>query len=276
MPSNSILNIKKDGEWVEIPALKGEDGFSPTATVEKVGKVATITITDINGTTTATIADGTSSGGSGEENTIESISVNGTPISVDENKNVDITVPSIDGLTKDADLATVAKSGSYNDLADKPTIPSLDGYAKTSEIPSKVSELTNDSNYQTAEQVNSTVTTEIAKVVADAPEDLNTLKEMSDWIAGHEDDASAMNSTIQANKSNIATLQTDKVDKETGKSLLADTDKAKYDDAVSKAHTHSNKDLLDKLGQDSNGALTLDGGAVVEVMSEEFIRSLFA
>ena len=58
--------------------------------------------------------------------------------------------------------------------------------------------------------------------------------------------------------------------------LLAKEDHAKYDDAVSKAHTHSNKDLLDKLGQDSNGALTLDGGAVVEVMSEEFIRSLFA
>ena len=213
MSSNSILNIKKDGEWVEIPCLKGEDGFSPTATVEKVGKVATITITDINGTTTATIADGTDSGGSGEENTIESISVNGTPISVDENKNVDITVPSIDGLTKDADLATVAKSGSYEDLSNKPTIPSLDGYAKTSEIPSKVSELTNDSNYQTAEQVSSTVTTEIAKVVADAPEDLNTLKEMSDWIAGHEDDASAMNSAISDNKTAITALQTGKADK---------------------------------------------------------------
>ena len=161
MPSNSILNIKKDGEWIEIPALKGEDGFSPTATVEKVGKVATITITDINGTTTATIADGTGSGGSGEENTIESISVNGTPISVDENKNVDITVPSIDGLTKDADLATVAKSGSYEDLSNKPTIP--DAYddtdiraeiakkADTTAIPNKVSEFTNDSSYQTAE-----------------------------------------------------------------------------------------------------------------------------
>ena len=121
-----------------------------------------------------------------------------------------------------------------------------------------------------------TVTDEIAKVVADAPESLDTLKEISDWISGHESDASAMNSAIQTNKSDIATLQTDKVDKETGKSLLADTDKANYDDAVSKAHTHSNKDLLDKLGQDSNGALTLDGGAVVEVMSEEFIRSLFA
>lgn len=29
MPSNSILNIKKDGEWVEIPYLKGEDGHTP-------------------------------------------------------------------------------------------------------------------------------------------------------------------------------------------------------------------------------------------------------
>ena len=114
MPSNSILNIKKDGEWIEIPALKGEDGFSPTATVEKVGKVATITITDINGTTSATIADGTGSGGSGEENTIESISVNGTPISIDENKNVDITVPKVtndltDELKSSYDEAVAAK-----------------------------------------------------------------------------------------------------------------------------------------------------------------------
>ena len=58
--------------------------------------------------------------------------------------------------------------------------------------------------------------------------------------------------------------------------LLSKEDHTNYDDAVSKAHTHSNKDLLDKLGQNENGALTLDGGAVVEVMSEEFIRSLFA
>lgn len=58
--------------------------------------------------------------------------------------------------------------------------------------------------------------------------------------------------------------------------LLSKEDHTKYNDAVSKAHTHSNKNLLDKLGQDSNGALTLDGGAVVEVMSEEFVRSLFS
>ena len=38
----------------------GQDGFSPTATVTKSGKVATITITDKNGTTTAEVEDGES------------------------------------------------------------------------------------------------------------------------------------------------------------------------------------------------------------------------
>ena len=85
----------------------------------------------------------------------------------------------------------------------------LSNYVTKDEIPSvpnKVSELTNDSNYQTAEQVNSAVTTEIAKVVADAPEGFNTLKEMSDWIAGHENSAAAMNTQINANKDDIAAL----------------------------------------------------------------------
>ena len=80
--------------------------------------------------------------------------------------------------------------------------------ADAAAIPNKVSDLNNDSNYQTAEQVNNIVTTEIAKVVSDAPENLNTLKEMSDWIAGHENNASAMNSAISNNKTSIETLQT--------------------------------------------------------------------
>ena len=80
--------------------------------------------------------------------------------------------------------------------------------ADTAAIPNKVSDLNNDSNYQTAEQVNNIVTIEIAKVVSDAPENLNTLKEMSDWIAGHENGASAMNSAISNNKTSIETLQT--------------------------------------------------------------------
>ena len=40
----------------------GQDGFSPTATVTKSGKIATITITDKNGTTTAQVSDGEGGG----------------------------------------------------------------------------------------------------------------------------------------------------------------------------------------------------------------------
>ena len=121
----------------------------------------------------------------------------------------------------------------------------LTNKADATAIPSKVSELTNDSNYQTAEQVNSTVTTEIAKVVADAPEDLNTLKEMSDWIAGHENDASTMNSAISDNKTAITALQTDKADKSEIPTTVAElTDSADYAKKTD-LHSHTNKTVLD-------------------------------
>lgn len=54
------------------------------------------------------------SGGSGEENTIESISVNGSALTPDGNKNVDITVPTVtndltDSLKTDYDSAVASK-----------------------------------------------------------------------------------------------------------------------------------------------------------------------
>lgn len=53
----------------------------------------------------------------------------------------------------------------------------------------------------------------IATVVADAPESLDTLKEISDWISSHSESAAAMNSQIQTNTSDIAALGTSKADK---------------------------------------------------------------
>ena len=44
---------------------EGSDGVSPTVTVTKKGKIATITCTDVNGTTTATISDGADGQGGG-------------------------------------------------------------------------------------------------------------------------------------------------------------------------------------------------------------------
>lgn len=49
----------------------------------------------------------------------------------------------------------------------------------------------------------------IAKVVAGAPEDFDTLREMSDWISNHESTASAMNTQIQENKKNLASHTAD-------------------------------------------------------------------
>lgn len=46
----------------------------------------------------------------------------------------------------------------------------------------------------------------VASIVADAPEAYNTLKEISDWISSHASDASAMNSQINTNKTDIANL----------------------------------------------------------------------
>ena len=75
-----------------------------------------------------------------------------------------IKVPSLDGYAKTADLSTVATSGSYNDLSNKPTIPSIEGLASETyvnekvaaivipEVPTKVSELENDAGYLTTHQ----------------------------------------------------------------------------------------------------------------------------
>lgn len=51
--------------------------------------------------------------------------------------------------------------------------------------------------------VKKTVADEVAKIIADAPESFDTLKEIADWITNHSSDASAMNSKINANTANI-------------------------------------------------------------------------
>lgn len=51
-----------------------------------------------------------------------------------------------------------------------------------------------------SETINKKITDGVSKIVADAPEDFDTLKEMSDWISQHSDSAAAMNSDILDNK----------------------------------------------------------------------------
>lgn len=119
--------------------LNGADGYSPSAKVEKENGVVTITITDKTGTTTAEIKENAGAGGAGEENVIEEIKVNGVALTPDENKSVDITVPTVD----------VDKDYVDTELAKK---------ANIADIPTNVSELQNDSNYQTDTDVTTTLT----------------------------------------------------------------------------------------------------------------------
>lgn len=51
------------------------------------------------------------------------------------------------------------------------------------------------------------VTDKLAEIVADAPESLDTLKEISDWITSHGSDATTMNTAIQDNAAAISTLE---------------------------------------------------------------------
>ena len=164
-----------------------------------------------------------------------------------------------------ANTDNALNGASSNPIANKALVDALANYVKSTDlsIPTKVSELTNDKKYQTdsdlvtaltpyakSDDVTTEIIAEIAKVVADAPEDFNTLKEMSDWISNHENDASAMNSAISDNKTAITALQTGKADKSeipTTVSELTDSDDyAKKTDL----HSHENKTVLDGITEE--------------------------
>lgn len=100
---------------------------------------------------------------------------------------------------------TNTEIGKVNEVASALTdrVTAVEGKVSANET--AIGVLNGDEN--TEGSVKKTVADEIAKIVAGAPEDLDTLKEISDWISGHADDAAAMNSAIQGNSSAITALQ---------------------------------------------------------------------
>ena len=96
-------------------------------------------------------------------------------------------------------------------------------------------------NYYTKDETDYEITEKVAEIVADAPQDFNTLKEISDWIAGHEDSAAAMNSAIRENTLAIA----GKVDKVTGKGLSTEDYTSAEKTKLSGIETGANKTIVD-------------------------------
>lgn len=59
------------------------------------------------------------------------------------------------------------------------------------------------------EETDSAITAKVAEIVAGAPKEFDTLKEMSDWLTEHSDSAATMNTAIQANTAEIANNNSD-------------------------------------------------------------------
>lgn len=257
-----------------VPGVPGQDGFSPIASISKTGKVATITITDSQGTTTAEIRDGEDGLGSGDmlkatydtNNTgvvdnaekvnnhtvLSNVPANavftdttytaGTNVSISAQNvisatdttytagtGIEITAGNVINNTQtsaewgnisgdiddqtdlqniladkvdSSDLSTVATSGSYNDLSNKPTIPT------------KVSDLTNDSGFinKNVNDLTNYTTTNV----------INTL------LAGKENDIFVQETAPQSPEENDLWIDTD------------DNNRLKYYDGTSWVYINNN------------------------------------
>lgn len=150
------------------------------------------------------------------------------------------TVASVNGIdsrlqTAESKIATLEANG-YDDTevrglisTNASDIDALEGRMDTAEgdIADNAAaiELLNKTD-GTVGSVKKTVDDAIAAIVASAPADFDTLKEISDWISGHASDASAMNSDIAELKRLTAGLGT------TGDPAAAKTVKQYVDDAI--------------------------------------------
>lgn len=133
------------------------------------------------------------------------------------------------------DLKTVAFTGSYNDLSNKPTIPSKvsdlsndSKYITAADIPTNVSAFTNDSNFQTDTQVTASITAATkdlaSKTYVDGrfdtlmgegvPETLDTLKEIADAITTSDSDVAALTQVVskKLNTDDLVELTTKEIE----------------------------------------------------------------
>lgn len=139
----------KDG--VGTPGTPGTNGVSPTITITSIEGGHRVTITDVNGTKSFDVMDGadgkdgTSSTGGGSSveldttlkvsgkaadagavgEQLSSLSQKIADQATTQSQKDSAQDEAIGKKANDADLAAVAKSGSYNDLSGKPTIPTV-------------------------------------------------------------------------------------------------------------------------------------------------------
>lgn len=159
----------------------------------------------------------------GEANVLEGVQINGTALAIAEKMvNILIATGTANG-TLSVNGADVAIAG-LQALAYKASISQSDldtalaaviaAKAEASDLTALTTRMTAAEGSITTLNGDSSVTgsvaqqvaAAVAQIVADAPEAYDTLKEIADWISSHADSASAMNTQINTNKSDIAAL----------------------------------------------------------------------
>lgn len=131
--------LKGSGAW----------GTPPNATTSANGYMSSTDKTKLDG-----VED------DAQENTIESISVNGDPVTPDANKNVEITIP-------DAPVQSVSVNST-------PVTPDAQGNVDI-EVPTATSDLTNDSDFQTEAEVQQLIDDALADITGIEFEIVQTL-----------------------------------------------------------------------------------------------------
>lgn len=177
---NVIETVKVNGTAL-VPVAKAVDVIVPTKTSDLTNDgdgttpfattaVATTSANGLMSSTDKTKLDGVEAGA--EENTIETVKVNGSALTPDANKAVDVTVPTSltdlanDGSTSATKYATEAyvdtNGGKIDVIKVNGTTQTITNKTVDITVPTQVSDLTNDSGFQTSTQVSTAITTALA------------------------------------------------------------------------------------------------------------------
>lgn len=119
------------------------------------------------------------------------------------------------------------------------------------------------------DETDSAITAKVAEIVAGAPEEFDTLKEMSDWLTEHSDSAATMNTAIQANTKAIAdnatAIEANTAEIANNKSDILSAEKAiKINQRTLGTQVTKNVLKTNKINQTMNGitAITNDDGSI--------------
>lgn len=143
-------------------------------------------------------------------------------------------------------LENVDNTSDLNKPISRATQAALDKKADTRDIPTKVSQLTNDSKFQNETQVNAA----IQKVVGAAPEALDTLEEIAAKLSDNDDIHAAIINTIseKASKTALEEVSTN-LDNEIGRATNADADLNNKIDTVISTQGSINQELTSSISE---------------------------